>query len=240
LRSTSSIAEPATRRRAVIAVSYAVGKNAIPLPPLSDRMDIVSRSKCFVAMPALLKLSVAAAALGLAESATALTPVPEFELSRYMGSWYEIASIPGAFRGKCARDTRAEYSPDEGGALVLRTRCISADGNAAQSEGRGRPLEPALPSVLKVTFVNQFGIWWYPFGRNQVVIASGRDYEWMVIGDPSLSYGRILARQPSLSSEALRAAVAVLTAEKYDLCAFTFKPQTGGRTQTSRLCDEKP
>jgi apolipoprotein D and lipocalin family protein len=202
-------------------------------------MDNLSRRKRSAARSVLRKLCLAAAALVVAAPSTALTPVPEFALSRYMGSWYEIAAIPGAFRGKCARDTRAEYASEEGGALVLRTRCISADGSAAQSEGRARPLHPEVPAVLKVTFVNQFGIWWYPFGRNQVVIATGRDYEWMVIGEPSLSYGRILARQPSLSSDALRAAVAVLTAEKYDLCAFMFKPQAGGRTQTSRLCDEK-
>ena len=96
-------------------------------------------------------------------------------------------------------------------------------------------LDPRRRAELH-TFVNQFGIWWYPFGRNQVIIASGRDY--LVIGEPSLRYGRILARQPTLSDGALRAAVAALAAEQYDLCLFVLKPQSGGRTQESRLCDE--
>lgn len=175
-------------------------------------------------------------AAALSAPAVALTPLSEFELSRYQGKWYEIASIPGFFQGKCARDTLVEYLPEEGGALIVRNRCVRPDGGTEQSEGRGRPLDPAVPAVLKVTFVNQFGIWWYPFGRNQVVIASGRDY--LVIAEPSLHYGRILARQPTLSDNALRAAVAALTAEQYDLCRFVFKPQTGGRMQASRLCDE--
>jgi apolipoprotein D and lipocalin family protein len=166
----------------------------------------------------------------------ALTPVAEFDLPRYHGAWYEIASIPGFFGGKCARDTRVEYMPEDGGALIVRNHCTRVDGSAQHGEGRGRPLNPEVPAVLKVTFVNQLGIWWYPFGRNQVVIAAGRDY--LVIGEPSLHYGRILARQPVLSDDALRAAVAVLTTEQYDLCKFMFKPQTGGRTQGSRLCDE--
>jgi apolipoprotein D and lipocalin family protein len=173
----------------------------------------------------------------LSGAAVALTPVSEFELTRYHGAWYEIASIPGFFQGKCARNTQVDYTPEDGGALIVRNQCIRADGGTERGEGRGRPLDPAIPAVLKVTFVNQFGIWWYPFGRNQVVIASGRDY--LVIGEPSLHYGRILARKPTLSDDALRAAVATLTAENYDLCLFVFKPQAGGRTQASRLCDER-
>jgi apolipoprotein D and lipocalin family protein len=171
--------------------------------------------------------------------AVALTPVASFDVSRYRGDWYEIAAIPGSFRNKCARDTRAEYLPGEGGALIVRTRCRNADGGLEQNEGRARPPDPGLPAVLKVTFVNQLGIWWYPLGRNQVVIAVGPGDQWIVIGEPSLRYGRILARQPSLSDDALRSAVAALSAEKYDLCAFVLKPQTGGRAQRSRLCDEK-
>ena len=173
----------------------------------------------------------------LSVDALALTPVAEFDLPRYHGAWYEIASIPGFFGGKCARDTKVEYTPEEGGALIVRNRCTREDGGVQQGEGRARPLDPAVPAVLKVTFVNQFGIWWYPFGRNQVVIASGRDY--IVIGEPSLHYGRILSRRPTLPDDELRQVVALLTAEQYDLCKFVFKPQSGGRMQASRLCDEK-
>jgi apolipoprotein D and lipocalin family protein len=188
--------------------------------------------------PARRALGVAAMTLVSVAPAAALTPSSEFQVSQYQGYWYEIASIPGFFQGKCARDTRAEYVPEEGGALIVRNRCVRPDGGEQLAEGRARVLDPALPAVLKVTFVNQFGIWWYPFGRNQVVIAAGRNNQWIVIGEPSLHYGRILSRQPTLSDEALRAAVAALAAEKYDLCRFVFKPQTGGRTQASRLCDE--
>ena len=177
-------------------------------------------------------------ALGAALPALALIPVPDFTLSRYFGLWYEIASIPGSFRNRCARDTVTEYAPDEDGAMILRTRCTHADGSSEQSEGRARPLDPDVPAVLKVTYVNQLGIWWYTFGRNQVVIANGRDYDWLVIGEPSVTSGRILSRKPSMSDEALRGAMTALAEAKYDLCAFTMKPQAGGRTQASRLCDE--
>ena len=188
--------------------------------------------------PARRALWVAALALASTAPAVALTPVSEFDVASYQGSWYEIASIPGFFQGKCARDTKAEYVPEEGGAMIVRNRCIRPDGGEQLAEGRARVLDPALPAVLKVTYVNQLWIWWYPFGRNQVVIAAGRNNQWIVIGEPSLHYGRILARQPAMAEDALRTAIAALVAEKYDLCTFVFKPQTGGRRQASRLCDE--
>ena len=176
--------------------------------------------------------------MALTTPAAALTPLADFSISRYHGTWYEVAAVPGFFQNKCARDTQSEYAPAEDGALIVRGRCTQSEGGTYESEGRARALDPGMPAVLKVTFVHQLGIWWYPFGRSQVVIGSGRNYEWLVIGEPSLHYGRILARQPALPGEALRSAAAVLTAQGYDLCTFVAKPHAGGRQQAARLCDE--
>src|SRR5574340_1513789 len=99
-------------------------------------------------------------------------------------------------------------------------------------------LDADVPAVLKVTFVHGLGLWWYPFGRNQTVIAASPSGQWLVIGDPTLRYGRVLARTPALDDAALRAADSALAAENYDRCAFVMKPQAGGRGQIRRLCDE--
>jgi apolipoprotein D and lipocalin family protein len=169
--------------------------------------------------------------------AVALTPVSDFDVTRYHGRWYEISAIPGFFGNKCRRDVQVEYAPENGGALIIRNRCKRPDGGILESEGRGRPPDPDLPAVLKVTFVHQLGIWWYPFGRNQVVIAAGPGYRWLALGDPSLHYGRVIARAPTLDSESLHAAAAALANEGYDRCLFVLKPQAGGREQSARLCD---
>jgi apolipoprotein D and lipocalin family protein len=170
--------------------------------------------------------------------ALALTPLADFNVTRYHGRWYEISAIPGFFGNKCQRDVQVDYAPEDGGALVVRNRCQRPDGGVLETEGRARALEPDLPAVLKVTFVHQLGIWWYPFGRNQTVIAAGTGNRWLVIGDASLRYGRVIARDPALDSESLRAVAAVLANEGYDRCAFMLKPQTGGRERPARLCDE--
>jgi apolipoprotein D and lipocalin family protein len=92
--------------------------------------------------------------------------------------------------------------------------------------------------VLKLTTVHFFGIWWYPFGRESIVIALGPEYRWLVNAHPSLRYGRILAREPSLPADALRTITAALKKEGFDPCLFVFTPQTGGHTRRTRLCDE--
>ena len=183
------------------------------------------------------RLLAALALVGWLSPTAALNPVPNFDLNRYLGTWHEIAAIRGFLQSRCARDTRIEYTAAENGAIASRTRCVRNDGTPEINESRARPLDPALPSVLKTTAVHFLGIWWYPFGRENIIIALGPDYRWLATGHPSLRYGRILSREPSLSDEALKTIAATLAAEGFDLCAFAFTPQTGGRERVAKLCE---
>jgi len=176
-------------------------------------------------------------ALTASAPAAALSPVADFDLNRYFGTWYEIAAIPGFLQSRCARDTVLEYTPADNGAIMTRARCLRADGGVETSEGQARPLDSALPSVLQVTSVHFLGIWWYPFGRESIIIALDPEYRWLVTGHPSLRFGRVVAREPALTDAALHDIVAALVKEGFDPCTFVFTPQTGGRTRNARLCD---
>ena len=182
---------------------------------------------CLIAFFTLLPLAPAAA----------LTPLPDFKLDGYVATWYEIASIRGFLQSRCARDTRTEYSIGENGALILESKSLRADGSAERSEVRARPMDPALPSVLKITSVHLLGIWWYPFGRESIVVARGPDRRWLAVGHPSLRYARILGHTPALSDEDLKSAAAALAEAQFDLCAMVLTVQTDGRQQSARLCD---
>jgi apolipoprotein D and lipocalin family protein len=173
-------------------------------------------------------------------SALALTPVVGFELDRYLGTWYEIAAIPGFLQSHCARDTQTAYTAAENGAIGIMSRCLRVDGTAEINESRARALEPSLPSVMKVTSVHFLGIWWYPFGRESIIIAFDPGYRWLASAHPSLRYGRILSREPSLSDDALRSIAATLGDEGFDLCTFVLTPQTGGRDRPAKLCEVLP
>lgn len=169
--------------------------------------------------------------------AAALTPLPDFKLDGYVATWYEIASIRGFLQSRCARDTRTEYTIGENGALMLESKCLRADGTPERSEARARPMDPALPSVLKITTVHMLGIWWYPFGRESIVVARGPERRWLAVGHPSLRYARILAHSPALSDDDLKSAAAALAEAQFDLCSMVLTAQTEGRQQPARLCD---
>jgi lipocalin len=154
-----------------------------------------------------------------------------------VATWYEIASIRGFLQSRCARDTRTEYSIGENGALMLESKCLRADGAAERSEARARPMDPALPSVLKITGVHFLGIWWYPFGRESIVVARGPERRWLAVGHPSLRYARILAHSPALADDDLKSAAAALAEAQFDLCAMVLTVQTDGRQQPARVCD---
>jgi lipocalin len=175
--------------------------------------------------------------LALLAPAMALTPLPDFKLDGYVATWYEIASIRGFLQSRCARDTRTEYSIGENGALMLESKCLRADGTAERSEARARPMDPALPSVHKITGVHMLGIWWYPFGRESIVVARGPERRWLAVGHPSLRYARILAHSPALSDDDLKSAAAALAEAQFDLCSMVLTVQTEGRQKPARMCD---
>ena len=182
------------------------------------------------------RLLAAVVLVGWLSPAAALNPVANFDLNRSLGTWYEIAAIRGYLQSRCARDTRIDFTAAENGAIARHSYCVRDDGTPEVNEGRSRSLDPALPSVQKTTSVYLLGIWWYPFGRETIIIALDPDYRWLATGHPSLRYGRILSRTPTLSDDALKTIAATLAEEGFDLCAFAFTPQTGGR-QRGRLCE---
>ena len=169
--------------------------------------------------------------------AAALTPLSDFRLDGYIATWYEIASIRGFLQSRCARDTRTEYSIGDNGALMLESKCVRADGTAERSEARARPMDPALPAGLKITSVHMLGSWWYPVGRESIVVARGPERRWLAVGHPSLRYARILAHSPALSDDDLKSAAAALADAQFDLCSMVLTVQTEGRQQPARVCD---
>ena len=52
-----------------------------------------------------------------------VTPVEQVDLSRYCGTWYEIARLPNRFQRQCACSTSAEYSLLPNGRIRVVNRC---------------------------------------------------------------------------------------------------------------------
>ena len=139
-----------------------------------------------------------------------MVSVPEVDLTRYQGLWYEIARFPNRFEEGCEGVT-AEYGLMDNGRISVTNTCRQGapDGPVEVAEGSARV---AAPGQLKVKFVS-----WLPFEGDYWVIGLNEAYTVAVIGTPSGDFGWVLGRTKALSVEDQAFAEAALTKAGYDL-----------------------
>jgi apolipoprotein D and lipocalin family protein len=146
-------------------------------------------------------LGTLAAALGCATSTTErlglppLTTVEKVELSRYLGTWYEIASFPQSFQRGCT-GTTATYTLRDDGDIDVFNRCRkgSLDGEEDTAQGRARVVDRQSNAKLEVSFFR-------PFWGDYWIIQLAEDYSYAVVGHPGRDYLWVLSRAPTMLPE---------------------------------------
>lgn len=131
-----------------------------------------------------------------------VTPVDNFQLERYLGTWYEIARLDHSFERGLSRVT-ADYSMNADGSVRVINRGYSSGENKwKQAEGKARFVKKPDMGFLKVSF---FG----PFYGSYVILELDREkYSYALVCGPNRSYLWVLARSPGLSDEVKNALVA--------------------------------
>lgn len=128
-------------------------------------------------------------------------PVSNFELERYLGTWYEIARLDHSFERGLEQVTASYSLRDDGGVKVINRGFDTDKGRWDKAVGKAYLVgEPNL-GQLKVSF---FG----PFYGGYNVIALDEDYQYAMVCGPSLSYLWILARSPDLDADILQTLIA--------------------------------
>ena len=172
--------------------------------------------------------------------ATEVRTVDYVDLERYLGTWYEIASIPQRFQKNCYSHTQAEYSFASNGQIKVINSCLTQNEEQEMVEGRAKvAIDDGSNAKLKVTFV-RFLDWVYLFAGNYWIIDLANDYSYAVVGDPTAQYAWILSRTPSLPLQSLEMAKRALISNGYDLCQLMTSIQDGGFTEKRPLCEEFP
>ncbi len=139
-----------------------------------------------------------------------LETVPKVELSRYLGTWYEIAHFPQSFQKGCAATT-ANYTLRKDGDIDVLNRCRldSLNGKEKSALGRARVVDTVTNAKLEVSFFRPFwGEYW--------VIQLADDYSYAVVGHPNRDYLWILARKSALADETYQGLVARLQTQGYE------------------------
>ncbi len=118
--------------------------------------------------------------------------VEDFNLQKYLGTWYEVARYDHRFERGLTHCT-ARYSLRPDGKVRVLNRGLK-DGKPRESEGKAKLTK--TPGLLRVSF-------WGPFYSDYRVLMLGPDYSYALVGSRSAKYLWILSRTPLLPEETI-------------------------------------
>jgi apolipoprotein D and lipocalin family protein len=122
-----------------------------------------------------------------------LQTVPQVDLNKYLGKWYEIASYPQRFQKGCYCTT-AEYNMSDKGYVIVENRCKkdSILGKESYIKGKAFVQKNSNNAKLKVQF-------FWPFRGKYWIIELADDYSYAVVSHPNRKYLWILSRTPKMN-----------------------------------------
>lgn len=125
-----------------------------------------------------------------------ITPVTNFELPRYLGTWYEIARIDNRFE-KGLSQVSANYSlRDDGGVKVVNRGWNDERQKWEQSIGKAYFIKSPKDGALKVSF---FG----PFYGGYNIIKIDKEYQTALVVGGNKNYLWILSRSQKIPQKTL-------------------------------------
>ena len=166
-----------------------------------------------------------------AESTTRppLRTVDSVDLSRYSGTWYEIARYPNRFQRACQSDTTAEYTLRKDGKVQIVNSCRQKDGKIKTVRGTAKIADKTTNAKLRVTF-------FWPFYGDYWVIGLDSDYRYAIVGEPDRRYLWILSRTPEMAASMYEDILEQVRAAGYDsekLIKTLQSPRTVQAAETS-------
>ncbi|WP_031434139.1 lipocalin family protein [Methylomarinum vadi] len=123
--------------------------------------------------------------------------VDGFNVSRYLGKWYEIARLDHPFERNLTAVT-AEYSlRQDGGITVVNSGYDPVKQKRVSVEGKAYLIETPEQGRLKVSFFGPF------YASYNIIALDKQDYRYAMVTGPNLDYLWILSRTPQLDEAVL-------------------------------------
>lgn len=155
---------------------------------------------------------------GLPDNATV---VENFDLERYLGTWYEIARLDHRFERGLSR-VQAEYSLREDNGIRVTNRGFDKNkGRWTEAEGKAYFVGDSNVGRLKVSFFGPF------YGAYNIVHLDHQEYRYAMVIGPGTQYLWILAREPWLEPAILDQLVAEAEAMGFPVAELIFPEHDG-------------
>lgn len=157
-------------------------------------------------------------------------PVTNFDVNRYLGTWYEIARFDFRFE-KDLDNTSAQYKLDDAGNVIVLNSGYNYKKNTwEKADGLAKFRGDKNTAALKVSF---FG----PFYSGYNVISMDDNYQYALIAGKNLDYLWILAREKTIPDDVKANFLKVAQEIGYDTNRLIWVKQD--RTNNPYLQDRK-
>lgn len=149
--------------------------------------------------------------------------VDSVDVTRYSGTWYEVASVKQFFSLGLV-NTTANYQLNPDGSIRVENagRYFASNGPESRIVGNARAVD-ASNARLNVSFVGNASS--DPPG-NYWIVDLDPDYQWAVVSDPTGTSCFILTRTPTISDELRSDLLARAAAKGVDISNVTVTPQS--------------
>ncbi|MEJ2647779.1 MAG: lipocalin family protein [Sedimentisphaerales bacterium] len=145
---------------------------------------------------------------GCAGIPSGVKPVHNFDVERYLGTWYEIARLDHSFERGLINVSATYSARDDGGIDVLNKGFDQKSGEWKQIKGKAYFVKDRKTGRLKVTF------FWPFYGGYNIISLDEENYSYALVCGPTRSYLWILARDKTLAQPVVDNLVQ--TADKLD------------------------
>ena len=145
---------------------------------------------------------------GYRDQSVTIASSANFDPSRYLGRWYEVARYPNPFQADCA-GSYVDYDAGPDGRILVRNTCLDADGTVIDEiAGTAQVVGPGRLSVRLdgVPVAAPYWVLWVDEG-----------YRTAVVGQPNGRAGWVLNREPEIPPDRWVAAREVLDFNGYDV-----------------------
>lgn len=153
--------------------------------------------------------------------------VDDFELNRYLGTWYEIARLDHSFERGLSRVSATYSARDDGGVEVVNRGFDEDSGEWKEVKGKGYFVEGPRTGRLKVSFFGPF------YGAYNIIRLDRDRYAYSMVCGADRSTLWILSRTRTLDRGILRGLVEYAEDFGFDIEGLIFVDQSPPESRNS-------
>lgn len=124
-------------------------------------------------------------------------PVENFELERYLGTWYEIVRLDHRFERGLEAVTASYSLREDGGVDVVNRGYNTEKGEWDEATGKAYFVGAPTEGRLKVSFFGPF------YGAYTIARLDQEEYQWSLVVGPNTSYLWLLSRSPEMDPQTI-------------------------------------